>query len=144
LPAKDIDFSLYLVSLIQSNKSSSTVDETFYSVKWAHELAGFVVKSVMEAAHRILGHSVSKKEPITSDILNQMVSRYIGHNSNTMNSRNVAMCLIAYAGFLRFSELSNIKRSDLVFHEDFLSIFIETSKTDIYREGESCLIAKTG
>lgn len=153
LPAKDIDFSLYLVSLIQSNKSSSTVDETFYGVKWAHELAGFsnsnpcgsfVVKSVREAAHRILGHSVSKKEPITSDILNQMVSRYLGHNSNTMNLRNVAMCLIAYAGFLRFSELSNIKRSDLVFHEDFLSIFIETSKTDIYREGKSCLIAKTG
>ncbi|XP_060579452.1 uncharacterized protein LOC132736355 [Ruditapes philippinarum] len=76
-PANDVDFSLYLVSLIQSCNSPSTVDEAFYGMKWANDLAGnlnnpcssFLVKSVREAAHRILGHRVSRKEPVTPEIL---------------------------------------------------------------------------
>ena len=54
------------------------------------------------------------------------------------------MCLIGYAGFLRFSELASIKACDLNFREDCVSIFIEKSKTDKYREGTWVHIAKTG
>ena len=38
-------------------------------------------------------------------------------------------------GFLSFSELSNLKRSDFILHNTHMSIFIEKSKTDIYRKG---------
>ena len=37
--------------------------------------------------------------------------------------------------FLRFSELSNLKRSDFILHNTHTSIFIEKTKTDIYRKG---------
>ncbi|XP_060597906.1 uncharacterized protein LOC132751710 [Ruditapes philippinarum] len=81
-PANDVDFSLYLVSLIQSCNSPSTVDEAFYGMKWANDLAGnlnnpcssFLVKSVREALHRILGHRVSRKEPVTPEILFKLVN----------------------------------------------------------------------
>ena len=45
-------------------------------------------------------------------------------------------------GFLRFSKLSNLKRSDFILHNTHMSIFIEKSKTDIYRKGQSLHLAK--
>lgn len=152
LPASESDVSVYLVSIIQKNNSFATVDEAFYAIRWAHELAGydsnnpcssFFVKSVREAAHMILGHSVSKKEPITAEILKQLVNIYGCDNANLYQLRSMLMCLLAYAGFLRFSELVNIRRSDIGFNLDHIALFIETSKTDIYRDGNWCLIAKT-
>lgn len=151
-PANDVDFSLYLVSLIQSCNSPSTVDEAFYGMKWANDLAGnlnnpcssFLVKSVREAAHRILGHRVSRKEPVTPEILFKLVNVFGNTDVNLFNLRNITMCLLAYAGFLRFSELINIKRSDILFKTDHIALFIDHSKTDIYRDGSWCLIAKTG
>ena len=45
------------------------------------------------------------------------------------------MCLVDFAGFFRFSELVNIKSSDILFYEKYLKIFIEKSKTDKYGKG---------
>ena len=45
-------------------------------------------------------------------------------------------------GFLRFSEVINIKMSDIILQNTHLSIFIEKSKTDIYREGHWLHLAK--
>ena len=124
----------------------------FYSLKWAHDLAGyncnpcdsFIVKSVREAAHRILGHSVTKKEPVMPLILNQLMDTFGDKNANLISLRNLSMCFVAYAGFFRFSELSNLRRSDLQFHCDHVSVHIRLSKTDMYREGHNCIIARTG
>ena len=45
-------------------------------------------------------------------------------------------------GFLRFRELSNLKRSDLILHNTHMSIFIEKCKTDIYGKGHRLDLAK--
>ena len=45
-------------------------------------------------------------------------------------------------GFLRFSELSNWNRSDFILHNTHKSIFIEKSKTDIYRKRHCLDLAK--
>lgn len=52
------------------------------------------------------------------------------------------MCLLSFAGFLRCKELINIKRSDVSFFSDHIEIFVESSKTDIYRDGTKFFIAK--
>ena len=54
------------------------------------------------------------------------------------------MCLLAYAGFFRISELLSIRRSNIVTEDLYHKIFIEVSKTDKYREGSWVYIAKTG
>ncbi|XP_060558663.1 uncharacterized protein LOC132718966 [Ruditapes philippinarum] len=152
LPAFDTDFSLYLISIIQKCNSASSVDDAFYGVKWAHDLAGCSInpchsnltKSVREAAHRILGHAVSKKEPITPEMLHKLVSMYSNDANDLYRLRSITMCLLGYAGFFRFSELTSIRRSDITFHDDHIAIFIEKSKTDIYRDGNWSVIAKTG
>ena len=56
----------------------------------------------------------------------------------------ICACLIAYAGFLRSSELLGIRISDILFYSPYMTIFIECSKTDKYRDGAWVVIAKTG
>ena len=52
--------------------------------------------------------------------------------------------LLAYAGFLRCDEALRIRRHDIAFHNSYLALFLESSKTDIYRHGRTVLIARTG
>ena len=57
----------------------------------------------------------------------------------------MAMALLAFAGFLRFDELSaNLKLKDLTLHDTNFELFIESSKTDQYREGAIVPIVKSG
>jgi integrase len=53
------------------------------------------------------------------------------------------MCLVGYAGFVRFSEHVNLKRSDIQFRPTYMSLFIKKSKTDQHREGNNVLISRT-
>ena len=57
--------------------------------------------------------------------------------------RIVVICLIGFAGFLRYSELAALKESDLHIFSDHMEIFIESSKTDQYRDGAWVVIART-
>jgi len=151
LPAKKLHISLYLVHLTESANSVSKLDEAICGIAWAHKLAGFndpckddLISSVREGAHRKIGHSVVKKEPITSAILQQIVHKYAYPTCNLKDIRIACMCLLSYAGFLRFSELANLRRSDIKFYSSHIVLHLEKSKTDIYREGKDVFIAKTG
>jgi hypothetical protein len=53
------------------------------------------------------------------------------------------MCRISCAGFLQYSELSNLRRDNLTFDEQYVKLFLEGSKTDVYRAGRDVLISKT-
>lgn len=54
-----------------------------------------------------------------------------------------AMVLLSYAGFLRYSELANLKMSNLKIFSTYVSLHIEKSKTDVYRRGNNVIISKT-
>ena len=150
LPASDIHVSLYLIHLTESCKSSSKINEAFYAISWIHKLAGCkdpcesdLVVQVKEGATRIIGHSVTKKEPITPDTLKFIVLSYGNENSNLKDLRVACMCLLSFSGFLRFSELANLKRSNITFFDSYVKLFLEKSKTDVYREGRDVVISKT-
>ena len=51
---------------------------------------------------------------------------------------------MAFAGFLRFDELANLKVKDLTLHDTHFELFIESSKTDQYREGAIVPNVKSG
>ncbi|XP_071093519.1 integrase/recombinase xerD homolog [Haliotis cracherodii] len=59
------------------------------------------------------------------------------------NRRIVSICLLAFAGFLRSAEIIHISRSDILFYKSHMVIFIEKSKTDIYRDGAWLVISRT-
>jgi hypothetical protein len=45
---------------------------------------------------------------------------------------------------LRYSELSNIKMKNIIFHDSHVELTLDQSKTGIYRRGNTVVIAKTG
>ena len=150
LPAKAFPVAIYLASLIQTVNSFSPVIAAFYAIKWFHDIYGLesptnskLVVNVLEAAKRVLSKHTVKKEPITVQILTNLYERMYSEN-NLKNQRMICACLVAFSGFLRSSELLNIRISDIVFNVSYMAIFIECSKTDKYRDGAWVMIAKTG
>lgn len=150
LPASPETVTLYLLSLIQGGKSSAVLLAANYAISWAHNLAGLsnptahiTVKNVLEAGRRLNGKPVSKKSIITVDILAKIIA-FCQDNADSLPAvRSATLCLLGFAGFLRYNELSNIRRCDVRFHSEYMTLFIEKSKTDIYRDGRSIVIAKT-
>jgi hypothetical protein len=138
IPAVAFDVSLYLVHISHSCKSPAPIIKAVSAISWAHKLAGAIdpnlsniVKSTSEGLKRKLCKPINKKEPITADILKQIVDLHIGHagmnQCNLLNIRTVTMCLVAYAGFLRFDELANIKLKHLTFTDSGMDILIPSS-----------------
>ena len=150
LPAKPLPFALYLASIIQTASSPSPVLTAYSSVKFYHDLYGCLspmesslVVNVLEAAKRKLAKSLSKKEPVTIDLL-QSIYSHLFVDSNIYNQRIICAMLIDFAGFLRSSELLQIRLCDVKFESTYVKIFLEHSKTDQYRDGAWIVISRTG
>ena len=148
LPASPAYVCLYLLSVLQASSSPAPVQNAFYSIRWAHDIAGFdsptnhtLPQKVVESAKRRLLHLTSKKLPITPEILQKLFQSLDG---SLVDTRFMAMALLAFAGFLRFDELANLKLKDLALHDTHFELFIESSKTDQYREGAIVPIVKSG
>ena len=59
------------------------------------------------------------------------------------NISSVVICLLAFAAFLRFDELAKLVRSDVKIENDMLKLFIQSSKTDQYRDGAWIVVASS-
>ena len=46
-----------------------------------------------------------------------------------------ALCYLGFAGFFRFSKLSNIQPHHLTFNDEFVKVFVPKCKTEVYRKG---------
>lgn len=147
-PAEPLPVALYLQYLLETTSSCSSVDTAFYGIKWVHETAGLasptdssLVVAVRDASKRILGTARSnRKEPITPELLKSIVGG--ADLSKGLELRNVCLYLLCFAGFLRFDDVSRIKRNQISFHTGYMSIKVEKRKNDQLRQGDEVLIAK--
>ena len=57
-------------------------------------------------------------------------------NQNKTNLADQRLLTITFCGFMRFSEVSRLRRSDLVFSSTYVKVFIEKITTDII--GKEC------
>ena len=120
-----------------------------HAITWVHGLSGYdkvsshcMVESMLSALQRVLAKPKNKKEPITIEMLQSLAAKY-KDKSSISDLRLMAMCLVGFACFLRFSELCSIRTRDVKFNTTYCSIFIESSKTDQLREGAWVNIART-
>jgi hypothetical protein len=107
----------YLIYLSEKLNSAATFYETLYSIHWTHSLGvcqnlcePFLVKSVKERIIRSVSQAMKKKEPISPEVLASLVRKLGKEIDSLQDMRFCYTCLMAYAGFLRFSELTNLKR----------------------------------
>ena len=141
-PADPVYVALYLLSIMETKESSRVVRNSLYSIDWAHKIAGLdvpsvhpMVSAVKESSSRLYGRPVVKKEVITSEMLSMLAYKYFDYHPSLYQARTVALCLTAFTGFLRYDELSNLLCLDVKFYPDYFLLFIESSKSDQYRDG---------
>ena len=80
---------------------------------------------------------------MTVDMLRKIINLYIS-NLNLKSVRLCTLFVLGFSGFLRYSELADIRMNDLQICEGHIKINIKRSKTDQYRQGQNIIIAKTG
>ena len=149
-PAKDTYVALFSTSFIQSGTLYLSIRSAFYAIKYCHKFAALTdptdskfCKKILDAAQRMSSRPKVKKEPRTSQNLKDLFSHIGGCDAPLPDFRNFTMMLLCFAGFLRFSEASNLKYNQVEFTDTYLKLFISQSKTDIYRRGRWCYIART-
>lgn len=95
--------------------------------------------NILEGSKRTLSKLVSKKKPITVDVLRKLYLKLFDRN-NLYNQRTICMCLLSFAVFLRSKELINIKRSDVSFSVTILK-YLSSQAKRIYTETEQKLLS---
>ena len=137
----DVDYSnnLYWWTYSTRRVSVAVLESHFYAIKWYHDFnftsnpcSDKFLSLVIEGGRRILGKSVNKKEPLTPEMLRLIVSKY-GDENDLSKFRVCVICLLWFSGYLRYSELSNIKMKNRIFHDSHGELTLDKSKTDIYR-----------
>jgi site-specific recombinase XerD len=149
LPVSPGHFCLYLVSLGQSGASTSVINSAMAAVSWAHRLSGFKSPTMNETVKLTadgLKHKLSKPRnsasPITPEHLYKMV---VASNLNNLSDlRVLSIILLAFGGFMRFSEVVGIRTEHLKLFPTHVEIFLPTSKTDKFKQGQTLYIAFTG
>ena len=104
-----------------------------------------MVSVLFEGAKRFVSEQIQKKEPITPEILLQLRNKYL-RADGTMHlghQCNISFCLLAYAGFFHYLEVSRIRRHHLEYMDTYVSVFVPSSKADVYHEGKYTIVAKT-
>ena len=142
--------ALYLQYIGETSGSKSAVEEAVHAIAWIHSAAGVnsptsspFITIILEGLHRSLARPVTKKAPVNIEMLAAMVDD-TRKNETLSNVRLSTVCLLAFAGFLRFDEISKLCPIDLTIDEDKLIIKIRSSKTDQWRKGNEVVISRMG
>ena len=149
-PVKEVHLVLYMQHLSESTGSKAAVEEAVHALSWLHGLAGLqplgglpLVQTTLEGLKRTLARPKVRKEPITADMLKAMVEA-AGPVPSLTEIRLLAVCLLAFAGFMRCDELVKLKCDDITFNSESMVVRVQSYKTDQYRDGASLVIARTG
>ena len=82
------------------------------------------------------------KQPLTPAILHEMYQAIGGKEANLINLRKFTLLLLSFVGFFRFDEVQNLRVGDVAFFLTHMTIFLERSKTDVYRDGRTVFISR--
>ena len=153
LPVNELALAMFLLSLHQQGNAPSTIKQCVSAINWIHHLSGLakpsdypMIKTITEGCSRAAGTHTTRKEPITAEILQKLKGQMEATQNpmHLMDKRLFTYALVSYAGFLRFDEAAHLRCSDITFSTSHVPLFIERSKTDVYRNGRTVLLARTG
>ena len=149
-PVQCHQLALYLQHVGANSCSCAAVEEAVNAISWAHHIAGIegvsdkpIVRATVAGLKRKLAKPKKKKEPITREILLQL-AKSMEEPPSLTDSRLLAICLLAFSGFLRFNEVVALRCCDIQFKEDHMVVKVLSSKTDQYREGADIVIGRSG
>lgn len=150
-PYTTMTVSLYLSHLMETKRVSSVTIQSHCAIKWVHDLVPLasnpantpLIKNIIEASKRSHHTPSRKKEPISINDLSKIVVKYAAPDSPLKDLRTALLCVLGFFGLFRATELTSIKAKDITINPDHLIIFVPTSKTDQYRNGNKVFISQT-
>ena len=138
---KCITVELPYDSIVAAMYLSEHIILAYSALKWLHTLIpennlreNDLCRNIVESSKRSKSKPITKKTPISADIIKQIIDKYATPDCTLKKLRIATICTAGFAGFLRFNEISNILLTHLTFEDGCMSIFIPRSITDIYRE----------
>ena len=151
-PAQEEHVALYLILLVQSGSSYSSIQQAFYSTSFFHNACGvsnpcksaFLLAILEGYKHVASKPSKLNRLPILPEHLVALVNRFATPSASLGDIRDVCLCLLAFAGFLRFDELSRHRWSDISFFQGHIELYVSKSKTDQLGTGCTLVIARIG
>ena len=116
---------------------------TLYGVSWAHRKALLedpykhpLVTQVVDAAKHLLAHPVQKKRPLTIAHVRKIVHKFAQPGAALSTLQMVVLIVLGFAGFLRWSDLAQIRVEQLFFYCSHMSIHLEKCKNDQFCDGQ--------
>lgn len=94
------------------------------------------VTTLLKSAQRALGgRPVNRKEPLDVGVVKQLSSLWSKPKVPLWQLTVATWAIVAFAGFLRFSDAALIQVQDVKFCEGYAVIFLSQRKNDQFREG---------
>ena len=140
LPADEIEFSMFLLEILDLY-SWQVIKQIVAAVNFFHRAFGFSTPGnsnplVQEYVFKQSKKPVLRREPVLVSHLTKIFSCLNFEKCSLFYLRNVAIMIVGFFGFLRFSELQKLRFCDLNFMNDRIEIKIRRSKTDKGRVGQ--------
>ena len=127
----------------------ATIYSAVYGIAWAHQKMSMasptehpIIKQMMEASKRIIGTKPKNpKRPLEVKHVKKLIDKF--GSGDLSNLQTTCLVVLGFSGFLRWDDLSRLKRQHLEFEREYMKVFLEKRKNDQYREGSWILIART-
>jgi site-specific recombinase XerD len=146
LPASPQHVALYLIHVGNIANSFSTVNLASCAITWGHQIAGFespvghvTVSQILKGLQRKLACPKNPKEPFTVHDMQNLCE--VVDKCNLTDLRNTCLMLLTFYGFLRFSEVVNLRLKNVVMHKTHVELKITKAKNDQLRLGNIVVIS---
>ena len=106
LPFDCVTIAMYLSQCFQQSNSSASLTLVCSAIKWFHTfvpvnnpLDNNFCRNILESAKRCSGKPVSKKTPLSADIIKLIIDSYAGPQCSLKHLRIATICTLGFAGF---------------------------------------------
>ena len=143
LPVSPFVFAEFLTSSASNNRTVSPTLSRCTAISYFCSLAGspspmdhVLCQTIREALRRRLGTRGHKKFPLMRTHVNSLLERLLSASTSLATLLFCFQIAIMYEGCLRWCDLAQLLFGDIVITNSYLRLFIEQSKTDVYRQGQ--------
>ena len=148
-PAEPFYVAIYFNHLLFTNGTKGCITAAFYGIRWGHHIVGLdsptdnpFTKLAFEGCNRLSEHEAKKKDPISLEIIKELVDYVNQNNTSVLDLRFILVCLLGFAGFFRISELLAVQLKEVKFFPSHMEIEVPKSKTDQHRDGHIVYITR--
>jgi integrase len=153
IPAPCWVVALYLTEMIKNVTSYCSVKACSAAIYNAHRLAGYLdteiptkhphVKAVRDSAKRTFGTKIkNRKDPIDLEVCLALVELLAYPKAPLHLLMLATAAMTCFAGFLRYSDISKLKVSDVKFYSTHAELFLNKRKNDQFRQGDIICIVR--